>query len=107
MPKIVAGQATALPIAALAFAGAVGAWLGFSSCGGYVWHSYLGYAVLTLVVLGVFLGSANPTKRAGLAVLVVVAFFVGQGAGFAAYLGAGSPGEYLRQLGSSFSSGLC
>ena len=107
MSKIIAGRATAFPITALAFAIATGAWLGFSSCGGYVWHSYLGYAVLTLAALAVLLGSGSLTKRAGLAVLVVVAFFVGRAAGFAAYLGVDSPGEYLRQLGSTFSSGLC
>ena len=107
MPKIIAGQAIALPIAALACAAVVGAWLGFSSCGGYVWHSYLGYVVLTLAALSVLLSSGSLIKRAGLAILVVVAFFVARGAGFAAYLGAGNPGEYLRQFGSTFSSGLC
>ena len=107
MPKIIAGQTIALPIAALACATAAGAWLGFSSCGGYVWHSYLGYAVLTLAALAVLLSFGSLTKRVGLAILVVVVFFVARGAGFAAYLGEDSPGEYLRQLGSTFSSGLC
>jgi len=107
MPKIIARQTIALPIAALACAAAVGAWLGFSSCGGYVWHSYLGYALLTLAALAVFFSSGSLTKRAALAILVVVAFLVARGAGFTAYLGAGSPGEYLRQFGSTFSSGLC
>ena len=98
----------ALPIAALTLAAAAGAWLGFGSCGGYIWHSYLGYAVLALTVLAaLFLGSASLTKRAGLAILVVAVFLMALGAGFAAYLGAVSPSEYLRQLGSTFTSGLC
>jgi hypothetical protein len=107
MPKIIASQTIVLPIAALACAATVGAWLGFSSCGGYVWHSYLGYTVLTLAAMTVLFSPGSFTKRAGLAILVVVSFLIARGAGFAAYLGAGSPGEYLRQLGSTFSSGLC
>ena len=107
MPKIIAGHAVALPVVALVGAVAVGAWLGFSSCGGYVWHTYLGYSVLVLALLAVLLGSGSIAKRAGLAILVVGAFLAARGAGFATYVGAGSPGEYLRQLGSTFSSGLC
>jgi len=104
---MITGQAIALPIAAIISVIAAGAWLGFSSCGGYVWHSYLGYAVLSLAVMGVLLGSASLRSRVGLTVVVVAAFLVARGAGFAAYLGAGSPGEYLRQFGSTFSAGLC
>jgi hypothetical protein len=107
MPKIIAGPTIALPIASLTLAAAAGAWLGFSSCGGYIWYAYLGYAVLALAALTVFLGSASLTKRAGLAILVVAVFLIARGVGFAAYFGAVSPTEYLRQLGSTFSSGLC
>jgi hypothetical protein len=107
MSKIIASQAIALPITALTCAAAVGAWLGFNSCGSYVWHSYFGYTVLILAALAVLLSSSNLTKRAGLAVLVVAIFLLARSFGFAAYLGASSPGEYLRQFGSTFSSGLC
>jgi hypothetical protein len=107
MPKIIVGHRTALPTAATICATAVGALLGFSSCGGYVWHDYLGYGVLLLAVLAVLLRSESLTIRAGLAMLVVAAFFVARAAGFATYVGADSPSEYLRQLGSTFSLGLC
>ena len=107
MPKIIAGHATALPIGGLVGAAAAGAWLGFSSCGGYVWQTYVGYSVLVVAVLVALLRHGSIAKRAGLATLVVVAFFAARGAGFASYVAADNPGEYLRQLGSTFSLGLC
>ncbi|MBU8978263.1 MULTISPECIES: hypothetical protein [unclassified Lysobacter] len=94
----------------LAFVGAAcaGAWLGFGSCGGYVWHAYVGYGVLTLAVLSLITpGRGSATKRAALAGLVAASFFVAKAAGFAAYLGPNTSGEYLRQIAATFSSGLC
>jgi len=107
MPKIIAGHASALPIVALVGAAAIGAWLGFSSCGGYVWHTYVGYSVLALAVLVALLGPGSVARRAGLAALALVAFFAARGAGFASYVGADNPSEYLRQVGSTFTLGLC
>ena len=108
MPKTIAVHAVTPPIVALVCAAAAGAWLGFGSCGGYVWYDYVGYGVLVLAVSAVTtLSPGSIAWRAGLAVLVIAAFLVARGAGFAAYVGAGSSGEYLQQIGSSFSSGLC
>ena len=107
MPKLLAGQPNALPLLALLGAATVGAWLGFSSCGGYVWQDYFGYGVLALAVLSVAVRPSSLVTRVGLAALVIAAFVVARGIGFAAYVGASGPGDYLRQVGSTFSSGLC
>ena len=107
MPKIIARQTIALPIAALSCATAAGAWIGFTSCGGYTWYSYPGYGALTLAILAALLTSDGFSRRACLATLVFVAFLLGWGAGSAYYVGAGSPGEYLRQFATIFGSGPC
>lgn len=108
MPKTIVDRSTAFSTLAIFGAIAVGVWLGFSSCGGYIWHAYLAYATLALSVLAiVVLTHAGVAQRAGLALLVIGLFFVARAAGFAGYLGAGSPGEFLRQMGAAFSSGLC
>jgi len=107
MPNRISGHAIALPIAALTGAVAVGAWLGFGSCGGYAWHTYVGYSVLVLSVLAVLLSPGGIARRTALLSIVAAAFFAARGAGFASYVGADSPGEYLRQLGSTFIRGVC
>lgn len=107
MQRILAGHAIVLLVSALVGVAAMGGWLGFSSCGGHVWQAYFGYAILVLAALAVLLSSGSFLKRAGLATLVMATFLVARAVGFAAYIDASSPDEYLRQLGSTFTLGLC
>ena len=108
MPRIIAGRSIALASPALFGSIAFGLWRGFSSCGGYIWHVYLAYAGLALCVLAVLtLFRGSVAQRVCVTVLVIAFFYLAQAAGFAAYLGASSPGEFLRQMGATFRSGLC
>lgn len=107
MPKIIADHSIALPVVALVGAAAIGVWLGFNSCGGRAWHIYVGYSALLLVVLVALLGPGSMAKRACLATLALVAFIAARSAGFASYIGAENPAEYIWKISSTFSLGLC
>lgn len=97
----------AVPALALAGATTAGAYMGFGSCGGYAWHDHAVYGVLGISMLAVAAGPGRVARRLGLAVAVVAAFLMAKSAGFAFYVGADSPAEYLRQMGGTFSSGFC
>jgi hypothetical protein len=71
----------------------------------------LGNALLGLAVLVAVFGPSRPpaatSRRLGRVLAVFAAFFVARGIGFALYMGASTPGEYFRQVGATFGSGLC
>ena len=107
MPKSFPAETFAVPVLACVAVAGAGLWLGFTSCGGYVWNTYAGNALGALGMLVAAAPRRPALARLGWAVAVLTGFFIARGVGFALYSGASTPGEYLRHVGSTFSSGLC